>query len=131
MFSWTESSTPRRFEGRSKRSPVSTKPPRIYRRRKSSAFAPAALREAGDADKLLNLIRTRTVSTSASSSGAEEARLISTGILSNENLVGKNRFALVDIGGGAVREVQHLRGREVLHSESFALGTRSPPAKSF
>jgi exopolyphosphatase/guanosine-5'-triphosphate,3'-diphosphate pyrophosphatase len=86
------------------------------------AFGTSALREAGDSDKLLNLIRAKTGIDVRVISGAEEARLIALGILSNEKVVAKGRFALIDIGGGST-EISICRGREVLHSESFPLGT--------
>jgi exopolyphosphatase/guanosine-5'-triphosphate,3'-diphosphate pyrophosphatase len=100
------------------------------------AFGTSALREAGDSDKLLNLIRTKTGIDVRVISGTEEARLIALGILSNEKVLGKGRFALLDIGGGS-SEISICRGREVFHSESFPLGTArlqqvflksSPPA---
>ena len=86
------------------------------------AFGTSALREAGDSDKLLNLIRAKTGIDVRVISGAEEARLIAIGILCNEKIVAKSRFALLDIGGGST-EICICRGRGVQHSESFPLGT--------
>lgn len=86
------------------------------------AFGTSALREANDSDKLLNLIRAKTAIDVKVISGAEEARLIAMGILSNEKQAAKGRFALVDIGGGST-EISICRGRDVLHSASFPLGT--------
>src|SRR6185437_4708301 len=86
------------------------------------AFGTSALREAADSDRLLNLIRSRTGIDVRVISGEEEARLIASGILSNEKVPAKERFALVDIGGGST-EICICRGHEVLFAESFALGT--------
>jgi exopolyphosphatase/guanosine-5'-triphosphate,3'-diphosphate pyrophosphatase len=99
------------------------------------AFGTSALREAADSHKLINLIRSKTGIDIRVISGEEEARLIARGILANEKLI-KNRFALIDIGGGST-EISICRNRDVAHSESFALGTArlqqvflksSPPA---
>jgi exopolyphosphatase/guanosine-5'-triphosphate,3'-diphosphate pyrophosphatase len=85
------------------------------------AFGTSALREATDSEKLLNLIRTKTGIDVRVISGQEEARLISLGILHNENSL-KGRFALLDIGGGSA-EISICRGKTVEYSESFPLGT--------
>ena len=85
------------------------------------AFGTSALREAADSERLLGLIRSRTGIDVRVISGQEEARLIAQGVLQNEKSP-KGRFALLDIGGGSA-EISICRGRTVLHSESFALGT--------
>jgi len=100
------------------------------------AFGTSALREATDSDKLLNLIRTKTGIDVRVISGQEEARLIAQGILHNEKPP-KGNYALLDIGGGSA-EISICRGRGLIHSESFALGTarlqqvflKSSPPKS-
>jgi exopolyphosphatase/guanosine-5'-triphosphate,3'-diphosphate pyrophosphatase len=100
------------------------------------AFGTSALREASDSEQLLSLIRSETGIDVRVISGQEEARLIAQGILCNEKLP-KGTFALLDIGGGSA-EVSICRGRAILHSESFALGTarlqqiylKSSPPKS-
>jgi exopolyphosphatase/guanosine-5'-triphosphate,3'-diphosphate pyrophosphatase len=101
------------------------------------AFGTAALREAGDSDKLLNSIRKRTGIDVRVITGQEEAKLIAKGIMFNEKAAAiKGRYGLIDIGGGST-EISIARGKEVLHGESFPLGTArlqqvflksSPPA---
>src|SRR5690606_5540933 len=61
------------------------------------AFGTAALREASDGTKFLNLIRERTGIELRVISGLEESKLIALGILENEKLP-KGRFGLIDIG---------------------------------
>jgi exopolyphosphatase/guanosine-5'-triphosphate,3'-diphosphate pyrophosphatase len=85
------------------------------------AFGTSALREANDKAVLIDEIREATGIEVKVISGAEEARLISLGILSHEERI-KGRFALIDIGGGST-EISICHGRKVLHSESFPLGT--------
>jgi exopolyphosphatase/guanosine-5'-triphosphate,3'-diphosphate pyrophosphatase len=84
------------------------------------AFGTSALREVGDRDQLIELIRRSTGIHLRVITGAEEAQLIALGILSNEKL-SASRIALVDIGGGST-EISICRGRKVLHSHSFNLG---------
>lgn len=85
------------------------------------AFGTSALREASDAARLLERIKDETGIEVRVISGAEEAKWIALGILSHQkNLKGK--FALVDIGGGST-EISICRGSQVLHAESFPLGT--------
>jgi exopolyphosphatase/guanosine-5'-triphosphate,3'-diphosphate pyrophosphatase len=103
------------------------------------AFGTAALREAGDSDKLLNSIRKRTGIDVRVISGQEEAKLIAKGIIFNEKgAATKGRYGLIDIGGGST-EISICRGKEILHGESFPLGTArlqqvflksSPPASA-
>jgi exopolyphosphatase / guanosine-5'-triphosphate,3'-diphosphate pyrophosphatase len=102
--------------------------------RKIVAFGTSALREAADAEELVDLVRERTGIEIKVISGKEEAKFISLGILTNE-ATPKGRFALVDIGGGST-EISVCRGKEVLKGDSFPLGTarlqqvflkRSPP----
>ncbi len=98
------------------------------------AFGTSALREAKDSEVLLRLLKDNTGIEVRIITGAEEARLIAQGILENEKITAR-RFALVDIGGGST-EISVGRGKEILHAESFQLGTarlqqlflkRSPP----
>lgn len=107
-----------------------------YRTGKIVAFGTSALREAQDADRLLDEIRKKTGIHVRVIPGSEEAQLIGLGILSNEE-VPKKTFCLVDIGGGST-EISICRGRKTLHSMSFPLGTariqqvylnQSPPAQ--
>ncbi len=85
------------------------------------AFGTAALREASDGHRLLTAIRERAGIEIRVISGLEEAKLIAKGVLTNETLP-KNRFGLIDIGGGST-EISVCRGKKVLHSNSFSLGT--------
>ncbi len=85
------------------------------------AFGTSALREAADGEKLLGRIRRRTGIEIRVITGSDEARLISLGILQNERLP-KGRFALLDIGGGST-EISVCRGKDLLLSDSFGLGT--------
>ncbi len=99
------------------------------------AFGTSALREASDGGRLLEQIKEQSGIEVRVISGAEEARWIARGILAHES--GTNgKFALIDIGGGST-EISICRGSQVLHSESFPLGTArlqqvflkaSPPA---
>ncbi len=100
------------------------------------ALGTSALREAVDSGKLVSHIRKSTGIDIKVISGPEEARLIALGILSKEK-VKKQKMGLIDIGGGST-EVSIVRGRKVLHCESFPLGTarlqqvflkNSPPLK--
>jgi len=85
------------------------------------AFGTSALREASDSKKLLTMISARTGIEVRVISGEEEARLIAQGILNHER-PRKGFYGLVDIGGGST-EINICRGRQVLHSASFPLGT--------
>lgn len=84
------------------------------------AFGTSALREAADGERLLGLIRKRTGIEVRVITGGDEARLIAIGILQHERIP-KGRFALLDIGGGST-EVSVCRGKDLLLSDSFALG---------
>ena len=88
---------------------------------KTIAFGTSALREATDNQDLLQSIRDKTGIDIRVISGSEEARLIAAGILQFED-VPKKTYALVDIGGGST-EISICRDQELLHSESFTLGT--------
>lgn len=96
---------------------------RAYQVDRTVAFATSALREARASDvrrflrdvKRASGIRIRVIS------GAEEARLIARGIMSQERIP-KGLVGLIDIGGGST-EVSLCKGRKVLHSKSFRLGT--------
>jgi exopolyphosphatase/guanosine-5'-triphosphate,3'-diphosphate pyrophosphatase len=99
------------------------------------AFGTSALREAADSERLLKQIRTRTGIDVRVISGVEEARLIAEGVLAHIKPP-KGASGLIDIGGGSV-EINICRGKRVLNSESFPLGTArlqqvflksSPPA---
>ena len=85
------------------------------------AFGTSALREASDSQHFLEEIRRHSDIEVLVISGQEEARLIASGILTNEKPP-KGIFTLVDIGGGST-EISICRGRELLHSHSFGLGT--------
>lgn len=85
------------------------------------AFGTAALREASDGRRLVQLIRDKSGIELRVITGQEEAKLIALGILSNERLP-KGRFSLIDIGGGST-EISVCRGKKVAHSNSFSLGT--------
>ena len=94
---------------------------------KTIAFGTSALREATDRESFLNSIQEQSGIHVRVISGAEEANLIAQGILSGEKrhhrLDGiKGHYALVDIGGGST-EINICRGKEVLFSQSFPLGT--------
>jgi exopolyphosphatase/guanosine-5'-triphosphate,3'-diphosphate pyrophosphatase len=103
------------------------------------AFGTSALREVQDRERFLEKIREASGIEVRVISGAEEARLIALGILRREKKLkgkSKGRTALVDIGGGST-EISICRGKEVLFSQSFPLGTarlqqlflkKSPPA---
>lgn len=101
------------------------------------AFGTSALREAVDAENLIDLIRKKTEIDIRVISGEEEAQLIAAGILANEQAI-KGRFGLVDIGGGST-EISICRETRTIHSASFPLGAarlqqlflkKSPPHHS-
>ena len=107
---------------------------RKLRVEKVLAFGTSALREVADRERFLETIRTQAGIDVRVISGVEEAKLIALGVLSKEKLP-KGKFALIDIGGGST-EISICRGKEILHSMSFPLGTarlqqvflkRSPP----
>ena len=85
------------------------------------AFGTAALREASDGLQFLEEIKEKSGIEIKVISGAEEARLISLGILKSEKLP-KGRFGLIDIGGGST-EISLCSGAQVIHGDSFSLGT--------
>lgn len=94
---------------------------------KTIAFGTSALREARDREKFVTTIEEQTGIAIRVISGSEEAKLIAHGILSGERRKHridriKGHFALIDIGGGST-EINICRGREILFSESFPLGT--------
>ncbi len=89
---------------------------------KMVAFATSALRDAEDRDKFINKVEEKTGIKIRLLSGKEEASLISLGVLSNETQAKKKPFALIDIGGGST-EISICKGREVLFSDSFNIGT--------
>lgn len=102
--------------------------------KKIVAFGTSALREARDGQRFVEKVREATGIDLKIISGAEEAKLIAQGILANEK-PGSGRFGLIDIGGGST-ELSICQGKQILHSESFRLGTarlqqvflkRSPP----
>ena len=74
------------------------------------AFGTSALREVADRERFLELVRARTGIEVRVISGAEEAKLIALGVLSNERL-SSGRFGLIDIGGGST-EISVCRGRQ-------------------
>jgi exopolyphosphatase / guanosine-5'-triphosphate,3'-diphosphate pyrophosphatase len=84
------------------------------------ALGTGALREVTNRESFIRRIRRRTGITLRVISGSEEARLIALGILANESL-GKEKVALVDIGGGST-EISICQKKRVLISESFPLG---------
>ncbi len=87
------------------------------------AFGTSALREVADRDEFVQQVRERTGIDVRVITGAEEAKLIAQGVLGGEAKVrGKGRLALLDIGGGST-EISVVRGKELLHSMSFPLGT--------
>jgi exopolyphosphatase/guanosine-5'-triphosphate,3'-diphosphate pyrophosphatase len=106
-----------------------------FKAAKIIAFGTSALRECSDGERFLRLVHERTGIQIRVISGSEEAQLIALGILSNEKTP-KGKYALVDIGGGST-EISICRGKAILHSFSFPLGTarlqqvflkKSPPA---
>lgn len=108
----------------------------LFHVEKMIAFGTSALRDASDADHMIQLIRKKTGIGIRVISGQEEAQLIAAGILSNEQPL-KGKFSLIDIGGGST-EISICEGKEVLRSASFQLGAarlqqiflkKSPPTR--
>ena len=93
-----------------------------YKVDKMVAFATSALRDAQDRDKFIEKVEKKTGITIRILSGKEEANLISLGVLSYETSKKKRPFALIDIGGGST-EISICKGKQILFSESFNLGT--------
>ncbi len=85
------------------------------------AFGTSALREAVDSKRFLASVKAKTGIDLRVISGEEEARLIALGVLAHET-ADRKKIALIDIGGGST-EVSIIRNRQLLHSESFPLGT--------
>lgn len=83
------------------------------------AFATSALREAKDAEQLVEKIRQKTQIEIRIISGEEEAKLIALGILTHESY--KGRYGLIDIGGGST-EISICHNKKILNSASFPLG---------
>lgn len=92
-----------------------------YGVRKIVAFGTSALREAQDSAALVEAVKSRTGIELKVISGQEEAKLIAQGIHANERPP-SGRYALVDIGGGST-EISICRGKKILESHSFELGT--------
>jgi exopolyphosphatase / guanosine-5'-triphosphate,3'-diphosphate pyrophosphatase len=101
------------------------------------AFATCALRETDDREDFVKKAKQQAGIRIHVISGAEEARLIALGILSNEDLP-RGAFALVDVGGGST-EVSLCTKKKLLHSFSLPLGAvrlqqiflkQSPPSRS-
>lgn len=86
------------------------------------AFGTSALREVADRERFVKIIKERTGIEVRVISGKEEAKLISLGVLTQEDKLPKGKFALIDIGGGST-EISICQGQEILHAESFPLGT--------
>lgn len=93
---------------------------RDMRVEKITAFGTSALREATNADGVVNLLRRRTGIGVRIITGVEEARLIAEGILHGEELPG-GLFAIVDIGGGSV-EIALCLNRSLRRAVSVDLG---------
>jgi exopolyphosphatase/guanosine-5'-triphosphate,3'-diphosphate pyrophosphatase len=86
-----------------------------------TAFGTSALRESSDGAAFVKQIVRKTGIDLRVIPGEEEARLIAIGILKNEKQT-KGKFALIDIGGGST-EISICKGKKVLYSHSFELGT--------
>jgi exopolyphosphatase/guanosine-5'-triphosphate,3'-diphosphate pyrophosphatase len=107
-----------------------------YRTSKIIAFGTSTLREVSDRESFVEALKEKSGIELRVIPGSEEAQLIALGILSHEK-IGKERIALVDIGGGST-EINICQGRKILHGHSFRLGTarlqqvflkRSPPGQ--
>lgn len=85
------------------------------------AVATSAMREAANADILVDRIFRETGFTLEVIPGEEEARLIHVAVKHAVDLKGKTAL-LIDIGGGSV-EVTLSDGEKILSTESFELGT--------
>ncbi len=85
------------------------------------AVATSVLREAHDAEDLIQSIRDKTGIRVRVISGAEEARLIARGVLENEVSLHEH-FALIDIGGGST-EITICRRNVPKFTWSFPLGS--------
>lgn len=88
---------------------------------KTRAIATSAMREAANADILLDRIARSTGIEVEVISGAEEARLIHIAVASVIKLKGK-RAVLIDIGGGSV-EVTISENENITSTESYNMGT--------
>jgi exopolyphosphatase/guanosine-5'-triphosphate,3'-diphosphate pyrophosphatase len=85
------------------------------------AVATSALREAANADILIDRVQLATGITIEIISGEEEARLIHLAVAQAVSLKGKHAV-LIDIGGGSV-EVTIAEGQKVISTESYNMGT--------
>lgn len=84
------------------------------------AFGTSALREAKDGRMLVEMVRRKLEIDLKVISGREEARLIASGILPHLTRK-KNRFGLLDIGGGST-ELSLCQNGKVIRCESLPLG---------
>lgn len=89
--------------------------------KKVIAVGTSALREAQNGSWLIQEIKKYTGIEIRIISGLEEAKLIATGILKNE-CIGNKKIGFIDIGGGST-EITICRGKKILRSESFPIGT--------
>lgn len=94
----------------------------IYEVADYRACATSAMRDASNGTELVDTIRERTGIAIEIIDGREEAELISSDLIGTSLANEDDTFLYVDVGGGST-ELNIVRGRELLHSRSFNIGT--------
>lgn len=86
------------------------------------ACATSAMRDAENGLELVDAIYQATGIRIEIISGREEAELISSELIDGQEISAADVFLYVDVGGGST-ELNLVRGKELLHSQSFNIGT--------
>jgi len=83
--------------------------------------ATSAVRDAKNGQVFFDKVRSATGTDMEIIAGEEEARLISRGIATDDNLHDQDDLMIMDMGGGSV-EVIHLQDKHILMADSLPLG---------
>lgn len=86
------------------------------------ACATSAMRDAENGEELAKLIYSETGIHIEVISGREEAELISQDLIDDQDFTDRDTFLYVDVGGGST-ELNLVRGKKLLQSHSFNIGT--------
>lgn len=94
----------------------------IYEVEAYRACATSAMRDAANGDELVATIMKETGIAIEIIDGRKEAELISSDLMASADVGEQDVFLYVDVGGGST-ELNLVRGRELLQSRSFNIGT--------
>lgn len=86
------------------------------------ACATSAMRDAENGEELVAMIAEQTGIQIEIISGREEAELISSDLIDGRDITSEDVFLYVDVGGGST-ELNLVCGGQLLHSQSFNIGT--------